>query len=295
MKLAIFTVLAALLSPGSTLAQEEGALSGRVTNLTNHRGRYFLQTSPGTVGITLSKSCRPDIDGLRVYLPRDGGVYWGAGDVCVRIVVNHKSVDIDKPPPSYLLFQIVGYYDVQPETNLVLQRTGAFTRGSQLLPPREDRSFHSKRFSLFDFDSTHVSPTGKPTPTVEHSDELLGFRWHGAPADGKHNSWDERWRFTSETQADATLNLKLKALDNRLHRFTAYSGEPSDGPVGTNVKFKAARAMSIKVFSPYSSEYSSSFTIISSDRIADIRRITTLQMAEDCPAAGLLQRFWCGN
>lgn len=254
--IALLVITAAVISPKKAAAQTGSIM---LTDEQSAYGASFLQQPAGQAGVILSNGCgSTSLTGRRAYLVRESVVYWGVRSDCIRVIVNHRSTVADEQiVPTYLGVQVVGFYVDPPRTSIVLRRAGAFVRNGKTLPPWDDQQFSPAELDGETWDNLSGGTS------VEALDAKVGL-WHGTPAGGRHDSWDDRYKFQTSHNYDARLNVKYKSLDNRLIRFTPYSsnGSPNDGPVGFDVHQRGARAVAIRVFSPVNADYDRSFVIV---------------------------------
>jgi hypothetical protein len=270
--LGIFLTAIIVTSPSTTRAQF-GAI-----NLFNEQTTYgsdFLKQPPTQAGVIVNNGCSAqNLTGRRSYLVKSGAIYWGLNAECIRVIVNHRATD-DSPAPTYLGVQIVGFYIDPQNTAITLRRKGTFVRDGKILPQYDDKTFLPDQLDQDTWDNLHS------TGTLQSVDEKVGT-WHGTPQGGIHNSWDDRFRFRTGRGYDAQLQLKYKALDNRLIRFTPYpaNGSPQDGPVGFNVNRRGTSAVVVRIFSPSNADYDRSFALVYESDPAKVAKLVNNQIVE---------------
>jgi hypothetical protein len=238
-------------------------------------GTDFLSQPPGTVGLIARNGCEKStleplepvqLRGKRIYLVKNGAVYFGLTADCLLIIVNHRTVDESvESSPSYLGIQVIGFYENNQDRSMIMRRKGAFTRDGVSLTPLPGKPVYSEQLSIDRFNELHKSPNGAVADkALSELDEKIGTRWHGVPADGTDNSWSDRHWFHENEVYDNQIQLKYKVLDNRLIRFKPYSLSkgPKEGPLPFTFGKNGARASVVRVFSPSNPDIDRSFTII---------------------------------
>jgi hypothetical protein len=273
MRFILGIILAAIIatSPNTTRAQSSA------TNLFDEQTTYgndFLKQPSTQAGVIIKNGCSGEnLTGRRSYLVRSGAIYWGLNAECIRVIVNHRATDAS-PIPTYLGVQIVGFYDDVQSSSITLRRNGTFVRDGKVLPQYDDKTLLPEQLNQDTWDNLQSG-------TLQSVDEKVGT-WHGTPQGGIHNSWDERYRFRTGRGYDARLQLKYKALDNRLIRFTPYAadGSPKEGPVGFNVNRRGSSAVVVRIFSPSNADYDRNFALIYESDPAKVAKLVNNQIVE---------------
>jgi hypothetical protein len=192
------------------------------------------------------------------------------------VVVNHRATDSSPTPiPTYLGVQVIGFFDNSQSTSIILRRMGTFVRDGKVLSQYYDKGFASDELNQAAWDTLHSNDN------LQAVDEKVGT-WHGTPQGGIHNSWDDRRWFRSGRAYDAQLQLKFKALDNRLIRFTPYpiAGSPQTGPLGFNINRRGARVVVVRVFSPSNADYDRSFALVYESNPARVSQLVNSQIVQ---------------
>jgi hypothetical protein len=242
---------------------------------TSTYGNDFLNQPATQIGVVAKNGCGAGkLTGRRSYLMRSYTIYWGLSEECVRIVVNHRATD-PSPIPTYLGVQVIGLYDTPQSTSIILRRKGTFVRDGKTLPQYDDKALSSDELNQDAWDNLHTSGT------LQAVDQRVGT-WHGTPQGGIHSSWDDRRWFRTGRAYDAQFQLKNKALDNRLIRFTPYppNESPQDGPVGFDLNRRGARAVVVRVFSPSNADYDRSFALVYESDPAKVSQIVNSQVVQ---------------
>jgi hypothetical protein len=270
----IILVLVTACNPVPTHAQS-GAIN--LFDEASTYGNDFLNQPATQAGVVVKNGCSAGkLTGRRSYIIKSYVIYWGLSEECVRVVVNHRATDPSPTPAStYLGVQVIGFYDVPQSTSIILRRKGTFVRDGKVLPPYDDKALSSDELDHDTWDTLNSSGT------LQAVDEKVGT-WHGTPQGGTHNSWDDRRWFRTGRTYDAQLQVKSKALDNRLIRFTPYpmTESPQDGPLGFNVNRRGARAVVVRVFSPSNADYDRSFALIYESDPAKVSQLVNRQIVQ---------------
>jgi len=256
----------------------------------------FLETLPGTIGVPAPNGCtaRPQLTGRYIYLVKNQLIYWGTEDDCVRVVINHQANNPYRGA-SYLGVQVIGFYERPRSETLVLRRDGIFVRNNTESIVFNDKTYYPDQITQEEFDRFHSARDGADADRALAEFEgktKTGVMWHATPKGGTHNSWDDRRRFRMSNSYEGQLNLRHRVLENRLIAFTPYQvgadGRRSeDAPRFVDIHRSGAKAIAVRIFSPYSYDYGGEFALIFSTKKTVVANLMKLPALSGAPLKSL--------